>query len=137
MKKLVMIAAILTINHISCTKDIEVAPTEFTGTWTINQVYGNDYWGGPAYWKNADSNTKLKFTTDGKYFRKYPTDSAYTLIGSYLVLSNSKIKISQINPPVPSYPTYTLDYSFDIGGFMTWGVFGTEGIIKEKFKINP
>ncbi len=120
---------------ISCTKSDSVpsTPTSFIGTWTISKTYGNDVWGAPYYWKDADGKTKIKFTTDGKYFRKYSSDNIYTLIGGFQVKSDSTITIipDSINGNV-NYP-YTLYYKFEIGGFMTWGNFATEGIVKEKF----
>ena len=123
---------------IACKKNDNTspAPSDFVGTWTISQVFGNDYWGGAAYWKNADGKTKIKFTTDGKYFKEYSTDSTYTFIGTFQKLSDSTIQITQTNPVNPSYPSYILNYSFSIGGYMTWGNFGTEAIIKEKYKLN-
>lgn len=137
MKKLLVIVAMITVAISSCTKDPVSAPVDFTGNWTLHQTYGNDYWGGPFYWKAGNPNTKIKFTTEGKYFRKDSTETEFTLIGSFLILPGSKIQITYANPPNPSYPTKTLDYYFEAGGFMTWEYLATEGIIKEKFKLNP
>jgi hypothetical protein len=122
----------------SCKKDIKgaPAPTAFTGKWSLVQLYGNDYWGGTSYWKTATATTKIEFTTDSRYFRKYPGESNYTLVGTFQVLTDSTIQIIQSNPPSPSYPSYILYYSFSEGGHMTWGNFGTEGVIKEKYRLD-
>src|SRR3954468_4476964 len=132
---LILVTLFLTI-FISCSKNtLNITPSGFKGTWTLYQIYGNDYWGGRAYWKNVDPGTKIKFTADHKYYRRDFSDSAYILIGTYTQLQNGNIQITQNNPPNPSYPTYILDYVFEPKGFMTWGNFGTEGLIKEKFKL--
>lgn len=122
---------------VSCSKNhTDDIPTDFIGTWTQTQVYGNDYWGGAAYWKNANGNTKIKFTSNGKYYVKYFSDTIYTYIGGFTKLPNNRIEIIQANPPNPSYPSYSLDYNFENNDFMIWGNFGTEGIIKEKYKLD-
>ncbi len=131
MKKLLVIVAMITVGLSSCTKDSVSAPIDFTGTWTLHQTYGNDYWGGPFYWKAGDPNTKIKFTADGKYFRRDATELDFTLIGTYLLLPGSKIQITFTNPLNPSYLPKTLDNGFEMGGFMTWEYLATEGIIKE------
>ena len=108
---LLCILTILTTN--SCKKDIRStgAPTAFTGKWSLVQIYGNDYWGGPAYWKTATATMKIEFTTGGKYLKKYAGDTTYTLIGNYQVLSDSTIQIIQSNPPNTTYPDYILYYT--------------------------
>lgn len=131
--------SILTITLVSsCGKNADngETPTDFPGKWTLIEIYGNDHWGGPAYWKNANGDTKIEFTADGKYFRKYPTDSNYTFIGTFQKLSDSTIRITQANPVNPSHPSYTLNYSFSHGGYMIWGIFGSEALIEEKYKID-
>ncbi len=119
----------------SCNKAVDnsTTPTGFAGKWTLVEIYGNDYWGGPAHWKTVSTGTKIQFTSDGRYFKKYSTDSSYTFIGTFKVLSDSTIKITQANPVNPSYPSYTLNYTFSAGEYMTWGVFGTEALIEEKY----
>jgi hypothetical protein len=122
----------------SCNKTVDNAaiPKGFNGKWTLVEIYGNDHWGGPAHWKTVTADTKIEFTSDGKYFKKYSTDSSYTFIGTFQVLSDSTIKITQANPVNPSYPSYTLNYTFSAGGYMTWGVFGTEALIEEKYHFD-
>jgi hypothetical protein len=102
----------------------------------LAETYGNDHWGGAAYWKPVTVNTKIEFTPDGEYFKQYPTDNTYTFIGTYKVVSDSTIRITQANPINPSYPSYTLDYNFSAGGYMTWGIFGYEALIKEKYRLD-
>jgi hypothetical protein len=140
MKRLIIVLlGILTIfTTNSCKKDIKgaTAPTAFTGKWSLVQILVNDYWGGPAYWKTANTNTKIQFTPDGKYFKKYPYDTTYALIGSFQVLSDSTIQITASNPPSPSYPSFILYYNFSEGGHMTWGNFGTGALIKEKYRLD-
>ncbi|MGN6295038.1 MAG: hypothetical protein ACTHMV_19965 [Chitinophagaceae bacterium] len=124
----------LLIGSVSCSKDD--LPDNFVGEWTINQVYANDSWGAPFYWQNALTDTRIKFTSAKQYFRKYHGEDSYTLIGTYRVLPDNKIEITWDTPPNSSAHTYKLDYTFEKGGFMTWGILASEGVIKEKFKKN-
>ena len=140
MKNVILIfSSILTIMfESSCTKNVDnlTTPTNFIGKWTLTEILGNDYWGGAAYWHNVNVNIKIEFTTDGKYLKKYSSDSTFTIIGTFRKLSDSTIEITQENPANPSYPSYVLNYTFSSGGYMTWGDFGYEGIIKEKYNLN-
>jgi hypothetical protein len=63
----------------SCKQDRNNPPTPmaFTGKWSLVQIYGNDHWGVPAYWKAATANTKIQFTPGGKYYRKYPNNTTH------------------------------------------------------------
>lgn len=138
MKTFVFIAGIITMTFIgSCTKTNDNAT--FAGTWQLTDVYANDYWGGPIYWQKAKGDEKIKFTTDGKYYRKYAGDSTYTLIGNYQKLSDSTIHITWAQPPNPGAPSYTLNYTLNYslskGRHMTWGLLAHEGVTQEKFKL--
>lgn len=106
----------------------------FVGKWTLVETFGNDYYGGPAYWKKTNNLTKIELTMDGKYLRKQANDSNYTLIGTYRQLSDSTIQIKWANPVNPNAPDFTIKYTFSTGGNMIWGDYGFENIIKEKFK---
>jgi hypothetical protein len=120
----------------SCSKKTDDTPTNFVGNWTLAEVYGNDYWGGPLYWSEAKADTRIVFTSDGKYYRKYAKDNDYTLIGTYKKLTDSTIQITWLQPPNPSAPSYILNYNFSKGRYMTWGPLAYEGVVEEKFRLN-
>ena len=98
-------------------------PIGFLGIWSQVHALGNDYWDGPAYWKNTDGSIKIKFTTDDRYFRRASTGMPYAYIGTFKQLPNNQVEITPTNPTNPPYPTYILDYDFEPGGLMTWGKF--------------
>jgi hypothetical protein len=133
MKKVVIIPVVLFTVFASCSKQSE---RDFVGEWKLSQVYANDSWGAPFYWKNVHPNVdkRIKFTSGHQYFRKEANQANYTLVGTYKKLPGNKIEITFANPPNPSTPSYTLDYELTDSGYMTWGILATEGIIKEKFK---
>lgn len=135
MKIFIFTAAIITMMFIgSCSKKNDT-PASFAGTWQLTDVYANDYWGGPIYWQKEKNDIKIKFTTDGKYYRKYAEDSTYTLIGAYQKLSDSTIQITWAQPPNPGTPSYILNYTFSKGRYMTWGLLAYEGVTEEKFML--
>lgn len=135
MRRMLLISAvILLIGSVSCSK--VSLPQSFIGDWTIHQVYGNTSWGAPLHWMDVPPITKIRFTSNGEYFRRTGDMNNYALIGTYQILSDNKIKITWANPPNPSVPSYTLDYTFEKGGFMTWGILATEGTVQEKYKKN-
>ncbi|MDO6388763.1 hypothetical protein Q4E40_01405 [Pontibacter sp. BT731] len=126
----------LTIASCSNNKDETPAPTDILGKWTLNQVYANDHWGGPLYWQPAKSGIEIEFTSDKKFFKKYPSDGFYSLQGSFVKLNDSTLQITRLNPADPSFPTYELSYSFETGGVLILGNRHMhEGVVKEKFKI--
>lgn len=43
------------------------ADKNITGTWTIYQVYANDYWDGTLTWKDANFNKQIRFSSDLRY----------------------------------------------------------------------
>ena len=137
MKKFIIVfLSILTIAFVSsCNKTLDnsITPTNFTGKWSLTEIFGNDSWGAPFYWKKVNSGTKIEFTKEGKYLRKDFSDGTYIFIGTFQMLSDSTIKI---NPVSPSYPGYVLNYSFSKDGYMTWETGRTESIIIEKFKLD-
>lgn len=103
------------------------------GTWTIAQVYANDFWGGPLSWKNANFNKQIKFTPDLKYLGKTTND--FELIGTYKVISDKQIEITWDKPALPQYPTYLLAYEFDLSGRLTLTTGTTEGVVLEKYEL--
>lgn len=121
---------------ISCRKnnDKEAFLDNVVGKWTLVEIFGNDYYGGPAYWKKTNGITKIELTMDRKYYRKQSNDSNYIFMGTYRQLSDSTIQIIWANPINPNSPNFTIKYTFSEGGYMTWGDYGFEHIIKEKFK---
>ena len=140
MQKIRAIFGLLLIGMIaSCSKDNEPAPapTNLVGTWNLTEVYGNDYWGGPLYWRSTSAETKIRFTADKKYYRKYSFDTVYTFIGTYVRLSDSTLEIIPANPPNPSPPTtYVLTYLFEKGGVINLGNYAFEGVVREKFHLS-
>ena len=140
MKKFIIIfSRILTIAFVSsCNKTLDnsITPTNFTGKWSLTEIFGNDYWGGPFSWKKVNGVTEIEFTKDGKYFRKDFWDDTYIFIGTFQMLSDSTIKITPDKAMSPSYPSYIRNYSFSKDGDMTWETGRTESIIKEKFKLD-
>ena len=140
MLKIRAIFGVLLIGMIaSCSKDIEKAPapTSMVGTWNITEVYGNDYWGGPLYWRATSADTRIRFTADQKYYRKYSFDTAFTYIGTYTRLSDSTLEIAPANPPNPYPPTsYVLTYLFEKGGFINLGNYAFEGVVRERFQLS-
>ena len=120
----------------SCSKKTDDAPTDFVGKWTLAEVNGNDYWGGPLYWREAKGDIRVEFTADGKYYRKYAEDNNYTLIGTYQKLTDSTMQITWSQPPNSSASSYIINYTFSKGRYMTWGPLAYEGIVEEKFRLN-
>jgi hypothetical protein len=127
-RSLATILLILIIS--SCSKD--PTPTSLVGKWVQTKVYGNDYWGGPAYWKPGNLNIKVKFTSDNKYYRKEETDPDFVLNGTYTLIGNDAIEITS---SIDTSNTYTLNYHFESGGYMVWGFFSTEDLQQEKFRL--
>lgn len=111
------------------------APTDLVGKWNLTHIYGNDYWGGPFYWRTTSADTKIEFTADKKYYWKYSFDTTYTYIGTYVRLSDSTVEIMPVNPPNPSVTSYVLTYFFEKGGLINIGDFATEGVIRERFQL--
>ena len=140
MYKIRVIFGLLLIGMIaSCSKDNEPspAPTNLVGTWNITEVYGNDYWGGPLYWRSTSADTRIRFTADKKYYRKNSFDTVFTYIGTYTRLSDSTLEIAPINPPNPSPPTsYVLTYLFEKGGTINLGNYAFEGVVRERFQLS-
>jgi len=134
---LAVVSACVIFMASACSKNnVKGKPFSFTGKWSLVEIFANDYWGGPAYWQVSKSLKKMVFTADNKYFIKLPTDSDYIFIGTYKKLSDNKIQITQANPINPASPVYVLYYTFSKGGYMTWGNFATEGVIKEKYELD-
>lgn len=127
----IIIASGFLIGFISCSKK-DTKPDNFIGKWSLSEIYGNDYYGRPAYWKPANKSTRLQFTTDNKYYRKDPSDADLVLIGTYTLMDDNKIQVTPIDT---GSSAYYLSYSFQEGGYMTWGNFNTEDRVNEKFKL--
>ena len=131
----IFLAAISIVCLNSCSKDKNdnQTPTDLVGKWTQREVYANDSWGAPFYWQQANDGTTIEFTADGKFFKKYTTDAAYTYIGTFQRLSDSTLQITLANPGNSSHPSHILAYQFSAGGYLTLGNFASEGVIKEKY----
>ncbi|MBO9639990.1 MAG: hypothetical protein J7576_17605 [Siphonobacter aquaeclarae] len=120
----------------ACSKNKEIIPkpTSLVGKWKLSDIYGNEYWGGPLHWKKPTASIEIEFKANGEYYRS-PTDgSVPELKGTYRVLSDSTLEITQKVPVNPDYPSYRLDYRFEDGGYLTWGIFGYEGVVEERFR---
>lgn len=126
---------ILLILFASCSKDIMpvVNHADIVGKWTLNQVYANDFWGGPLHWKPATSNSKIRFTEQKYYYFKQQTDTDFVLFGKYELLSDSTIRFIPIKKTNFIEP-YVLRYSFENGGFLNLGYNQFEGVVEEKYK---
>ena len=118
----------------SCSKKELDMPSRFLGKWTQTEIYGNDFWGGPSYWKSANTDIKVKFTSEARYYEKTFGSSSFMLIGTYKVLSDNKVEITLVDQTSLSHPKYTLNFNFEEDGQLTLGDFATEGVIKKKFK---
>ena len=101
--------------------------------WTVEQVYSNDHWGGPLYWRNTDWGKQIKFTADNKYYQL--TSNDFELIGTYKIVSEKLIEITWDKPLVPQYPTYQISYGFDNSGHLTISTGTYEGVVLEKYKL--
>lgn len=131
---------ILVLLIASCSKDNETpapAPTDIVGQWNLTDVYGNDFRGTPLYWRSTSADTRIRFTADKKYYRKYSFDTVYTFIGTYDRLSDSTLRITWTNPPNPEAPSYILHYIFEKGGLLNIGNYAFEGVVRERFKLSP
>ncbi|HWK03583.1 MAG TPA: hypothetical protein VNS58_08120 [Puia sp.] len=136
----ILLGAILVILISSCSKDNDPpapAPTDLVGQWNLTEVYGKDFRGAPLYWRSTSADTKINFTADKKYYRKYSFDTAYTFIGTYEKLSDSTVKITVANPPNPTSPSYILRFFFEKGELLNIGHDGFEGVTRERFKLSP
>ena len=101
--------------------------------WTVEQVYSNDFWGGPLYWKNTDWEKQIKFTADSKYYQQ--TNNDLELTGTYKVVSEKLLEITWDKPLVPLSPTFQISYEFDDSGHLTISTGTTEGVVLEKYKL--
>jgi len=106
---------------------------DLNGLWTVEQVYSNDHWGGPLYWRNTDWGKQIKFTADNKYYQL--TSNDFELIGTYKIVSEKLIEITWDKPLVPQYPTYQISYGFDNSGHLTISTGTYEGVVLEKYKL--
>ena len=131
--------ALLTLGISACSKDNDLpapAPTSVVGQWNLTEVYGNDFWGAPLYWRSTSADTRVWFTADKKYYRKYSFDSAYSFIGTYEKLSDSTLQITWSNPPNPAAPSYVLSFIFEKGGTLNIGKNAYEGVVRERFRLS-
>jgi hypothetical protein len=112
------------ISEIDVNKEVE-------GVWTLEQIYSNEYWGGPYSWKAPYSNKQVKFTGDLKYFSK--TTGDFELIGTYQKLSDTVMLVTWDKPPTSNL-TYKLNFSIGTTGRLTLQTGLTGGTILEKYK---
>ncbi len=134
MKRYIYIYALLLVLT-SCDNGDDVGNLRFSGfkgIWTIEQVYANDHWGGPLHWSNTDWGKQIKLTSN-EYYEKI--DSDFELIGTYKIISDTKIEITWDEPIVPEYAAYQLDYEFDRDGHLTLFRNQYEGVVGEKYKL--
>lgn len=111
-------------------EDIDLKSTAFQGTWTIEQVYANDHWGAPLYWRDTGWGKQIKFTAD-KYYEKIDAD--FELIGTYRILPDGIVEFTYDTPLYPEYPTFEMHYEFD-GHRLTLFKNQFEGIVGEKYR---
>jgi len=112
------------ISEINVNKEVE-------GVWTLEQIYSNEFWGGPLSWKAPYFNKQVKFTGDLKYFSKTSRD--FELIGTYQKLSDTVMLVTWDKPPTSNL-TYRLNYSIGSTGRLTLETRLTGGTALEKYK---
>ena len=128
---------LLTLLLASCSKEeatLQVA-TGLEGTWTARMVLSNDYWGAPLYWRDVQSDEQVRFTTDGQYYEKEDGESSFTLVGSYEVVAEDELKITEIQPAFPEYASHVLYYSFEPGGYLVLRKQQFEGAVAGKYQL--
>jgi hypothetical protein len=103
------------------------------GVWTIEQVYSNDYWGGPLSWRNINGDKQIEFTSDNKFYQREASE--FELIGTYKVLSEKNLEITWDKPLNPQFPGYQLNYEFDSEGYLIISTGTFEGVVSEKYKF--
>ncbi len=122
----------------SCAKEedmtLKLAPG-LEGTWELKMKLRNDYWGGPLYWRDAQSDRRVMFTADGKYYEKQNSKSSFTLVGSYEIISENELEIIWAQPDLPQYPSFTLRHSFESGNLLVLENNQSEGVVGEKYLL--
>ena len=131
--RIIALTAFLLLFFCACTKTKIARPgsSALLGTWTLAQVCANDHWGGPLYWQNADATKQARFTADNRYYRKDAAETAFTLIGTYTILTDSTL---QLTPAGSATQPYTLQYAVSPGSFLELRYSQFEGIVAEKFQ---
>lgn len=133
----ILMLMVLVFSSVSCAKSDDMRPASangIEGEWIISQVLSNERWGGVFEWKTYDEDVKVRFTPDGKYFRKFAGEQQFTLIGKYQIVSDQEIEISAADPADTLFSKYRLPYEFGSEGHLILGTGRTETIIKEKFR---
>jgi hypothetical protein len=130
MKKLLPALAALIVCSASCNKRHDTTANGITGEWERLEIYANDYWGSPSYWQPANDGTRIKFTADGKYYRRNATGTLQ-LQGTYALRDPNTIEIT--NAPSTS-PSETFLYELETGSRLILRYNITEGTTQERFK---
>jgi len=115
----------------SCTEtaDKERNINGLAGTWRLRQVYLNDHWGGPLYWKDT-AGSDMKLTKDQYFIQN--DDKTFELAGTYIV-NNDVIQITPLKTAADtSKIIYT--YLFD-DNRLIFQKNQLEGIVAYKFQL--
>jgi len=132
MKNIPALIAILVITGLLACSKHKAEKTSIIGKWVCTDFLGNDYWGGPGYWKKPkDNGLQLDFTTDGKFSRKYHDNVIYA--GDFTVLSDTSVQLTVTNIPQIGNVT-SISYYRLTGGQLTWYTGMTEGSMIEKYE---
>lgn len=129
---------LLALLFASCSKEKETdlrLATSIEGIWTLKMVLSNDHWGAPLYWHDVQRDEQVKFTKDGLYYEKPDGEGNFTLVGSYEVVTEDELKITQAKPAFPEYPAYVLYYSFEPGNYLVLRKQQFEGAVAGKYQL--
>ncbi len=119
----------------ACTKTSNInksASNDAIGTWALVEINSNQMWGGLFSWKTIDEDVKVQFTADGKYLRKDAGESAFKLVGDYLLKNDNKVELTIRGTDGASDSIFTVDFILQ-NGTLILGTGRTETTIQEKF----
>lgn len=102
------------------------------GTWTLVEIYANDYWGGRTNWKRPDYSKQVRFTSDKIFYSK--TTGDFLRIGTFEIISDDMLEITRDNPTNPQHPTFHKPYKIGSDGRLILSTGYTSGVISEKYK---
>ncbi|WP_423147247.1 lipocalin family protein [Rubrolithibacter danxiaensis] len=138
---LLIAAFSLMLIYVTCGKEVEVKDEVslkrainpgITGEWELTAINSNERWGGELKWSPSVKIAYVKFADNGKYFRKEDGEQSYNLRGSYILIDDKRLEITDCDNKNKSIKEYHLE-----GNQLTL-LFGFEGVTGEKFvRIAP
>ncbi|WP_347157840.1 hypothetical protein [Pontibacter chitinilyticus] len=135
LKKYTWLLALILL--ISCKKE-EAAPQlipGLSGTWTLKMVLANDHWGAPLTWREVQRSDQVRFTADGQYYEMQAGQSSFALVGTYEILDEDELKITETQPEFPEYPSHTVYYSLEPGNYLVITKKQFEGEVAQKYQL--